>query len=163
MKFLITIILSLFIVSCSIFKGSEKDENITDEKVEDVYVFDEVTDTKNEQEDTKELNEKVDSLLVDNAEKAKQNTNDVDEELSKTYDGDVFYLQLGAFTTLERAEQFKNKVDSKVPFKLSIIFNTKNSLYTVRSSPFSTKQEVQEIKDEFWKKNMFLDAFIVSE
>jgi hypothetical protein len=74
-----------------------------------------------------------------------------------------FYLQLGAFSTLKRAEIFVEENDSKIDFPLSIMYNSKTSLYNVRSNPYNTKAEVEVIKTGFWKRNMFKDAFIVSE
>ncbi len=162
MKILIIISLSLFLVSCSIFQVSEKDENKTG-NVEEVYVFDEVSDTQDQSDEAKSLKDEVDNTFTNLDERASKNNTDNSQNLSKSYDGNVFYLQLGAFTTLKRAEQFKDEINSKVPFKLSIIFNTNNSLYTVRSSPYSTKEEINEIKNGFWKQNLFLDAFIVTE
>lgn len=164
MKLIIVLLLALVLSSCSIFQGTEKDEDTNNGKVEEVYVFDEVSDTKDNSEEVSSLKNEVDSTLTE-LEKGTENGQQSTESKANNdnYEGDVFYLQLGAFTTLKRAEQFKTENDSKVPFKLSIIFNTNNSLYTVRSSPFATKEEVKEIKDGFWKQNLFLDAFIVTE
>lgn len=175
------IILSLFLLAsftaCSIFKTSTDEEEHNSAKDDEVYIFDDVTEVKESKEqEVKDLKEEVDETIGEVKEEPVVDNNisesnvKVEESITqethqnvKEFEGTVYYLQLGAFSTLERAEQFKKESDSKVPFQLSIIFNVDKALYTVRSSPFGEKTEVNNIREEFWKQNMFPDAFIVSE
>ena len=165
MKFIIIITLTIILSACSIFKGTEKEEQTSEGQIEEVYVFDEVSDNNNTEEEINTLKDEVDNTFseVNTNTKSNELTEATTQASENTYEGNVFHLQLGAFTTLKRAEQFVTEIDAKVPFKLSVIYNSTNSLYTVRSSPYATKNEVKSIRDNFWNNNLFLDSFIVSE
>jgi len=74
-----------------------------------------------------------------------------------------FYLQLGAFSTLKRAEKYAANASSSVPFDISVMYNSSNSLYMVRSSSFATKGEAEAIRGDLKRRNIYKDAFIVTE
>ncbi len=154
MKNLLILLLIFSFSACSIFQSSDEEEQKTNADAEEVYVFDEVDESKNKTKDVDELKKEVDNTF-DDRDKSK------DEMLKSSEHG--FFLQLGAFSTKARAEQFMQENESKVPFRLSIIYNNVNALYTVRSTPFKTKSEAQMVREGFWNQNMFKDAFIVTE
>ena len=166
MKKLIIILGLLSFSACSIFQTSEneKQSKSSSESTDEVYVFDEVSEEEVESDKAKELNNQLEAVK----ENSNQESDVFDETVNvansqTTTESTKFYLQLGAFSTLKRAEIFVNENDSQIDFPLSIMYNSKTSLYNVRSTPYSSKSEVQIIKDGFWKRNMFKDAFIVTE
>lgn len=166
MKKLIIILGLLSFSACSIFQTSENEKQAqsSSESTDEVYVFDEVSEEEVETDKTKELNNRLDAVKENSNQESDVFDETVNVENSQTTtESTKFYLQLGAFSTLKRAENFVNENDSQIDFPLSIMYNSKTSLYNVRSTPYSSKSEVQVIKDRFWKKNMFKDAFIVTE
>lgn len=169
MKTLLIIGIALLFSGCSIFQTSDTKEEVAEEgeKVDEVYVFDEVSETEDNSEKIKELEKDINNTL--NTEKDETIVEvDAFGETTKTSsytsdNGNSFFLQLGAFSSLKNAEQYVGEVDAQVPFVLSIIYNSQTSLYTVRSSEYSTKEEVEVVRDDFWSKGLFKDAFIVTE
>ena len=164
MKKIIVILGLISFSACSIFQTSEneKETKSANESSDEVYVFDDVTE--NEVDSNKELENRLDAVK----EKSEAEIDIFDETVSNpnaqsSIESAKFYLQLGAFSTLKRAEIFVKENSSKIDFPLSIMYNSATSLYNVRSTPYNTKAEVEVIKNGFWKRNMFKDAFIVTE
>ncbi len=184
-KLLIPLFFLALFSSCSVFQETESYEEVDNDKpddTEEVYVFDEVKDDQAKQSEIKDLNNEIDSTLDNNTNNASSETEDnvvktttepvtvVQEDnktVTTTYEQPVnnvkFYVQLGAFSTIERAERFSSQIDSEVPFELSIIFDSSNGLYIVRSVPYATRTEADNIKYGLRKKNKFKDCFIVTE
>ena len=169
----------------------EVDKPDTD-KTDEVYVFDEVKDADSSTtSEIKDLNKEIDNTLSENKENVNNNelvkpnetvvetvTEPVTTEYEKvetttnyeqptTYEepsNEVqFYVQLGAFSTLARAEKFSSQIDSVVPFALSIIFDSSREFYIVRSTPYSTRTEAESIRNELRNNRKFKDCFIVTE
>jgi chromatin segregation and condensation protein Rec8/ScpA/Scc1 (kleisin family) len=170
MKNLIILAVLLSFTACSIFQTSEQEEKVAEEneKIDEVYVFDEVSESEDKAEQIKELEEELDNTLNKVNEDSVEELDAFGEPIEGSnvvskLNGDSFFLQLGAFSTLKNAENHVNEIKSQVPFVLSIIYNSETSLYTVRSTPYLTKMEVEQIRDDFWSKNLFKDAFIVTE
>ncbi len=164
MKILQIAILVLFsFTACSIFQSEKSDEEISqnNEEVEEVYVFDDVSET-GDQNKIKEVEKELNNTLTQE-ENVVEEKSSLKETIEETFQSESYYLQLGAFSTLKRAEKFTEENISNVPFQLSIIFNTNTSLYTVRSSPYKTREEVELLKDSLKSKGIFKDSFIVSE
>ncbi len=180
-KLLIPLFFIALFSSCSIFRETESYEEVDNDKpdnTEEVYVFDEVKDDEAKQSEIKDLNNEIDNTLDNSTNNTtednivKTTTEPVtavnkNNKTVTTYEQPVnnvkFYVQLGAFSTIERAERFSSQIDSEVPFELSIIFDSSNGLYIVRSAPYSTRTEADNIKYNLRKKNKFKDCFIVTE
>jgi len=182
-KNIIFLVLLFTISSCSLFQETtsydEIEVNGDKENTEEVYVFDESNDvvTEPETKDTPTNTEeiaKVEEAVEEAVTVNEVVTQDVYNEPTSTtqtntvvegnqYYSEQYYLQLGAFSTLQRAERFTSNVSSNVPFPLSVIYNSTISLYVVRSSPYNTRGEVEAIRDDFRRRNIYKDAFIVTE
>ncbi len=164
----IFLLVSVFVfISCSIFQTTDQqDETASEEdsKVEEVYVFDDVSENESKTEEIDQLKKEIDNKLK---EKEKQEVDVFDEPVvtndTPKQSGNKYFLQLGAFTTLSRAEQYVKEIDNSVPFVLSIIYNPENSYYTVRSSAYTTRAEIEEVRTKLWSNNLFKDAFIITE
>jgi hypothetical protein len=160
MRILILILSVSMLSACSIFQSSDEQDKNAKNTPEEVYVFDEVSDSSKKDKDIDDLKNEVDNSMDKEKNKTEQPNQTSNYNINQQ---GSFYLQLGAFSTLNRAEQFIKENESKVPFKLSIVFNNLKGLYTVRSSAYKTKAEAEMIRDGFWKQNMFKDSFIVTE
>ena len=167
MKSLLFVLLIIF-TGCSIFQSSEKstEETVSEDQVDEVYVFDEVpADSDAKEEEIRKLEEELDKTSGN----AKTEVDVFDEPINEpatqqqVSQATSFFLQLGAFSSLKRAEDYSKEIESQVPFKLSVIYNSQTSYYNVRSKAFSTREEVESLRDDFWSKNLFKDAFIVTE
>jgi hypothetical protein len=170
MKYLLIILIMFSFSACSIFQTTDKKEEVVDEKeeVDEVYVFDDVSENVDKAEEIKELEEEIDNTLGETDNQNLEDTgvfNDtkVSQKAELPTEGNSYFLQLGAFSSLKRAEQFVGEIDSLVPFSLSIIYNSQTSLYTVRSSAYTNRPDVEKVRADFWSKNLFKDAFIITE
>jgi len=171
-KIILLILASTIFSSCAIFQPTEKEESskTDEENAEEVYVFDDISETEDKSEEIKELEEEVDKTISSKTvSKEKVEETDVfgenvkgDEESEKKLT-ESFYVQLGAFSTLKNAEQYVKEIKSQLPFQPSIIYNSNNSLYTVRSTALNTKLEAEQLRKELWSKDSFKDSFIVTE
>ena len=166
MKKLLLLLFALSLTSCSIFQSGEEDESIEKkDDAEEVYVFDDTSESKNKSEQIDDLKKEVDHSLntQGNSSVSKKSKEESSVFNDRNSSGQSFYLQLGAFSALKRAEQFIQENDTKVPFVMSIVYNNEKGLYTVRSTAYSTKAEAEMMRDGFKNQNMFKDSFIVTE
>ncbi len=187
-KLFIPFILIVFISACSVFQETTSYEEVDKpdtEKSDEVYVFDEVNDNDSTASEIKDLNKEIDNTLSENKENVNEEeqaeTNEtvvetVTEPVTTEYEkvetttiyeepsNEVqFYIQLGAFSTLARAEKFSSQIDSALPFALSIIFDGSKEFYIVRSAPYSTRAEAESVRDNLRNDSKFKDCFIVTE
>lgn len=181
-----TLLLIVFLSSCSVFQETTSYEEVdnTKEDAGEVYVFDEVNEDETNTSEIKDLNNEIDNTLKED-QKNKDKTNFeskktvietvTEPEASKeeriksvtTYEQSVsniqFFVQLGAFSTLTRAELFSSQIESQVPFGMSIIFDASKNLYIVRSLPYTSRDETEIIRDRLKQKSKFKGCFIVTE
>jgi cell division septation protein DedD len=73
-----------------------------------------------------------------------------------------FVVQLGAFSSMERAQNFINENQSKVEQQMKIVFRDEIKLFTVQLPPFSTHEEAEKIRNSLWIIPAFKDAFILT-
>ncbi|HSP87337.1 MAG TPA: SPOR domain-containing protein [Ignavibacteriaceae bacterium] len=120
--------------SCSSSKEETRDEEIKDE--DETYIFDEIPE--NEIENTEEENE----VISDNI---------------------FFLIQIGAFTTKEKAESFADISRNKLGEEISVSYNDEVNLFVVRlDKKFNSKNEAEIVRDELRKMEDYKDAWILS-
>jgi len=74
----------------------------------------------------------------------------------------VYIVQIGAFSTLERAKKFADKSRLGLQKDIKVNFNQRNSLYVVQiHPPFQSKTEAEKYRDELWKTDEYNDAWIL--
>ncbi|MBU1115088.1 MAG: SPOR domain-containing protein [Bacteroidetes bacterium] len=130
---------TLVLISCSSVQESEtKSSDSTN--TASTYVFDNVTlvDSINNSEV-----EIVESPVI--VEKAVE----------------LFIVQIGAFTTQEKAELFLLKFKNKINYDLNINFNTEKGLHVIQLPPFRTKEEADKVRDELRNINELEGTFTV--
>ncbi len=138
-------LLSFLLFSCSMLKKVSK-EQVT--KKDSTYVFDSVALTDSipkttviTKKDTAKIFSPIQNKKIQSAE---------------------YFIQLGAFTTKILAEKFVKNNQPKTSFLMKISFNKKVNLYVVRLPVFQNYNEAKKVRDKFWKKKLFKDAFIVT-
>ncbi len=126
----------LMITGCASSNEQKKDEG---EIQKEEYVFDATA---------------VDSTVNPAAAKADTST-PPNESVKK------FIVQIGAFTTKDRADERAEFAKKKLSREIIISYSEEFKLYVVQLTPFATKAEAESVKKELWKTKDFKDAFIV--
>lgn len=77
--------------------------------------------------------------------------------------GTYYVVQIGAFTTKDRAEKFAEISKTKISRDIIITYSEDNNLYLVQLSPFyKSRQEAELIRDELKIIPEFSDVWIVT-
>ena len=130
---------------CSTTQQTTDDES---KKQPDIYVFDDVDKVDS-------LKTTADTTVIEPTELA-QRAVVLPEKTLK------FIVQVGAFSTKERAESFVSENQSKLDLKMAISFNESTQLQVVQLPPFSTRESAEEYRNKIWKIPVFRDAFIIT-
>ncbi len=147
-----SIILLIGIFGCS---TSEETTKQTEKKEPDVYIFDDVQKDAVNIKDTTKAVPSVEEVKVEPVK-----TEPV--KIAQTISVKKFIIQLGAFTTKERAEAFINENKNKTELVMNIIYREQIKLYAVQLSPFTTKEEAEKTRNNLWQIPSFKDAFIIT-
>lgn len=79
--------------------------------------------------------------------------------LAETY----YVVQIGAFTTKDRAESFADQSRQKLLNEISITYSERVSLYVVQVVPFyKSRQEAEIVRDNLREISDFSDAWIIT-
>lgn len=128
-----------YIVGCSATKETEED---TSTETQSVYVFDDITTN--------------DSTAAEEVP-----ANEATNEKEQTSTFELYIVQLGAFSTLEKAESFVNSTKDNTDYELNIHFSNKVNLHVVQLTPFRSREKADEVRDELRNIPEFEGAFIV--
>lgn len=134
----------LFISACS---SSEQTTQDQEKKEPDIYVFDDVNKT----DTTKQIQPPIKEVSDIQKTEIK---NEVPAQPVQ-----MFTVQLGAFSTKERAENFVNQNQPKTSLPLSIGFNESTKYFVVQVPPYKSKEEADVIRDNLKRMLPFKDAF----
>jgi cell division protein FtsN len=144
MKSVFSVLLIILIYGCSLTDETTKDSA----KDVEVYVFDEIV--KSEPSEIKKDSSFIPEKVV---EKVEVNTS-IPEQ--------TFIVQVGAFTSRERADQFIRENKSKITEQMLIVYRQDVNLYAVQLPAFSKKSDAEEAKNQIGKIAQFKGAFIIS-
>jgi hypothetical protein len=76
---------------------------------------------------------------------------------------DVYVVQVGAFSNLERAKDFAEQSRFKLNKDIKVEFSEKKNLYVVWiHPPYELKSLAESYRNELWKYEEFKDAWIVT-
>ncbi len=164
----LTLFLSIMLLNCTTLQETSGTE---ENKEPELYVFDDV--------------ENIDSIEIKNAEKAfddsvktildsmminkKDTVKTIIKELQPEIQDRIqqkiggYAVQLGAFSSLERAEEFVKENQSRTIYYLNIFQKPSANLFVVQTSPVNTREEADLIRNALRKNSTFKDAFIVSD
>ena len=144
-------LLIIFTVACSSSKESASDTNSNEQEV---YIFDDVSEVDNEAISHE-------AVEVTTTEKVESPTPVApNEQVSHIVEGG-YTVQVGAFSTKEKAENFLRDVNSKIDYNLNIINSNKSGLFVVQLPIFNSRAEAEKVRNELWNIPQFSDAFIV--
>ena len=74
-----------------------------------------------------------------------------------------YVVQIGAFTTEDKAQAFAELSRSKTNYKYNVIYGESTKLYLVQVIPFfKSRTEAEEVRNNLWKLTEFVDAWIVT-
>jgi len=74
-----------------------------------------------------------------------------------------YVVQIGAFTTKDRAQKFAEESKQLLPFDLKTSFSRQNNLYVVQLSHYYTSRtEAEGVRSDLWKNDKFKDAWILT-
>ncbi len=138
-----SIVVVAFLAGCSSKEVGKPNAN---QPVKDsVMVFEESTpDTSNKNSEIRLSLEKNNQAIESDAKKLK------------------FSIQVGAFSTLEKADKFAGEAKMKSKSELSVVFNEAVKLFVVQIVPaFENKQDAETLRNQLWKIKEFKDAWIV--
>ncbi len=142
-------LISVLFFSCSSTKESTS-ENSTDQEV---YVFD---DVENVDENSHE------AVEVTVTQKVNEETKTEPEPIDQVKPEIEYIVQVGAFSTKEKADIFISQVKNKTSYTLISKFRETVKLFVVQLPPFNTRAEAEKVRNELWKTDEFSDAFIVT-
>ncbi|OGU56288.1 MAG: hypothetical protein A2V66_06325 [Ignavibacteria bacterium RBG_13_36_8] len=142
--FSVIILIMSLITACSTSQQTTDSKN---EKDQEIYVFDDVGI--------------VDTATIPNELYAEKPILDSLVSSETSIDTVQFIVQVGAFTTKERAENFVQENKSKLNWPINISYSDKVQLFVVQLPPFTTRQEAENVRNQLWQTTTFKDAFIV--
>ena len=74
----------------------------------------------------------------------------------------LYVIQIGAFSTLDRAKIFADKSRLVLKKDIKVNFNDRNGLYVVQiHPPYKLKIEAEKFRSELWKMDDYSDAWIL--
>ena len=163
-----TILLAVLLFGCS---TSQETSSIEDSKEPDLYVFDDV-----EKVDSIEI-KKTEIVLLDTLKTIPEKISVVKNDTLKTLPEQLnpekldkvdqkiagYTVQLGAFSSRERAEDFIKENQSKTIYHLNISSKPSTNLFVVQTSPVYAREEADAIRNMLRKNSIFTDAFVVSD
>lgn len=80
-------------------------------------------------------------------------------DIKETY----FVVQVGAYTSEEKANSFAEMSRNKTNYKFSVVFSENLNLYLVQVIPFfKSRTEAEEVRNNLWRVTEFVDAWILT-
>jgi len=117
-----------------------------------VYVFDDVTEETEGTGEVAEVEVPTEAPLVQPVE---------EPELAAGNTVEFYIVQVGAFTSLGRAETFINENKDKIEYEMNIHYSESVKLHVVQLQPFRTREKAEEVRNALWNTGKYNDAFIV--
>ncbi|MBN2570917.1 MAG: SPOR domain-containing protein [Ignavibacteriales bacterium] len=74
-----------------------------------------------------------------------------------------YTVQIGAFTTRDRAEKFILECKGKINQPLQVVFKNNVNLYAVQLSPFSDRSQADLMVSQLKSDPKFFDTFIIMD
>lgn len=108
--------------------------------------------------------EKKDSLYVFDQAPVKDTTQVQPKAEVQNTGVTVYLIQIGAFTSKERADEFAGLSRKKIQDEISVTFKSDANLYVVQlAEHYSSHEAAEKERNILWKIPEFKDAWIVSE
>ena len=147
------IFLTAFLFACA---SSEETTQQTEKKEPEIYVFDDVN-----KDDTTKVEIPKQTEAKPEEPKPEVKSAPVIKD-SFTMTAKKFIVQVGAFTTQERAQAFVKENQSKIAYIMSITLRDSDKHFVVRLLPFASKEDAEKVRNNIWQIPSFKDAFIIT-
>ena len=153
-RFYLLIIVTLLISACSAVEETSKIEK---QKEPEVFVFDDVkkSDTINATTDTTKI--KLTGTVI-----AENDTTEIIDTVKIPEIQTLYIIQVGAFSSMERAQSFINANQQKIEFQMILQQNEKTRLFVVQLQPFITRESAETVRNKIRQIPAFKDSFIIT-
>ncbi|MHB8904949.1 MAG: SPOR domain-containing protein [Melioribacteraceae bacterium] len=146
------IFFTALLIACS---ASEETTQQQPKKEPEVYLFDDA----NKHDTTKvEIPKQVEPKNVE-PEKVE---NKLPENKEAVQTVKKFYVQVGVFTSQDRAQAFVAENQAKIDYVMTITLRDNDKRFVVRLQPFATREEAEKVRNSIWQIPSFKDAFIIT-
>lgn len=156
-KIFLFIFLLFFTLACSSTKESTKQSSSSNEEV---YVFDDVSDVPDVDTTSHEAVEVTVEKKIETTP-TPVSAQPVTVASAPTIVQNGYIVQVGAFSTRDKAENFISSVKRSINYTLNTRYIEKTGFYAVQLPPFKTRKEAEKVRNELWNSAQFSDAFIV--
>ncbi len=79
------------------------------------------------------------------------------QRMTMTY----YVVQIGAFTTKEKADEFAASSKSKIKYNIDVNYNPDVKLFVVQLLPeYTSHSDAERVRNEIWQQQAFKDAWI---
>ena len=165
--FISFLLMGFIVVGCSAQKQTTKDN---ENNGQDVYVFDQIGNKTKKPEnkttniDSASVVSKIDSTAKIAEQEIDKKKENIPSPPPTAETPKLYFVQLGAFTTQDRAEEFIKQAEELLETKtFTITFSDEKELFLVQLPPFKDKKEAEKVRNRLWKYDLFKDAFIVEQ
>ena len=142
---LLSLLLLVTLIGCSSSEVEKKDSSDKKAAKDSVMIFEEAVP------DTANRNLEIRAALEKN--------NQAKEQSAKPL---KYSVQIGAFSTLEKADKYAASSKTKIHKELTVTYNDAVKLFVVQVTPaFDHKSDAESLRAQLWKSKAFGDAWIV--
>lgn len=145
MKLFVQLSLLAFVLVLAACSTSQQTTETKSDPDQEIYVFDDVGT--------------ADTAEVITTEPVVEDTIAVVPEVIDTTP--KFFVQVGAFTTMDRAQAFVSENQGLINWDMNISYSDKVQLFVVQLPTFNTRTEAEYVRNQLWQTEVFKDAFIV--
>jgi len=132
-----------FFIFLSFFWGCsaiQESETKNDGNANNVYVFDDIS-------------------VKDSSNNAAEEI--IKPEVTENTKFEMYIVQIGAFSTKEKAVTFLNSIKDKTDRDFNVLLNDQSNLYVIQLTPFRTREEAEQVRDDLRNIKELEGTFIV--
>lgn len=74
-----------------------------------------------------------------------------------------YIVQIGAFSTIEKAEKFVNENKKFIYWEYRIFYSNQVGLFVIQLNPLSSREVAEKIRNQCWDEGKLKDAFIITQ
>jgi cell division protein FtsN len=141
------ILFTIMFYACASSQETTQTQQIP-KKEPEVYIFDDAG--------------KIDTAKVEKPKEVVKEPVSIEKKETNLPVTKKFIVQVGAFTSKERAQVFINENKAKIEQEMNISFREQDKLWLVQLPSFSSREEAEKVRNTIWQIPSFKGAFIIS-